>query len=195
MKKIISLVLAGVLVLGASALVFAYGGHRGYGPQGKSNHYQRRMNGEERVNLSQAQIEQIEEVKDKYFAKQDDLRDKLRAKKEELRELYFDKEAAKEEIISLQAEINNLRAELADLRMEQRLEMRNILTTEQLGEYENVDRSNLPRFSRRRRGLESRGAQRRYGAGSRFGRGSRGQIRHRGHQGYCGRGFGPRMRY
>ena len=181
MKRLVSLVLAVSLVLGGSSLVFAYSGHgqnvggqQGYKTQGRNNQFQQnRMTVQERLDLSEKQVEKMEKSRDEYFDKQDELRDDLEDKREELREMYFDSEVNKSEFMSLQQEVNQLRSELANLRVEHRLEMRNVLTTEQLEECED-----LARFGRR--------------SGKRgFGRsGSRGT---RGHSGHHRGGFGPGM--
>ncbi|MBM7557562.1 Spy/CpxP family protein refolding chaperone [Halanaerobacter jeridensis] len=182
MKKIVSLVLVLSLVIGVSALAVAYsgqgpkaGGQQGYRTQGRNNQFQQnRMTWQERLNLSEEQVEKMEELRDEYFDQQYDLRDDREDKREELREMYFDSTANKDEIMNLQQEVNQLRTQLADLRMEHRLEMRNILTTEQLEECED-----LGSFGRRGR----RGVGR---TGKRGPRANRGH--HRG-------GFGPGMRY
>lgn len=164
MKKLFSLVLVLSLVLGGSALVFAYSGpQRGYRGEGRNNQVpQDRMTWEERLDLSDEQAEKIEELRDDHFDKQDELRDDLFDKREELRDMYFDSEAKQDELLSLQEEVNQLQAKLADTRMEHRLEMRSILSDEQLEEC-----ADLANFGHR-------GAQRGRGFRRTQGRGRRG---------------------
>ena len=170
MKKIVSLVLVLSLVLGGSALVFAYSGpQKGNRGQGRNNQVQQnRMTGAERLDLSEEQVEEMEELRDEHFDKQDELRDDLFDKREELREMYFDSEVNKDELLSLQEEINQLQAKLADSRMEHRLEMRNILSDEQWEEC-----ADLGGFAYQggQRGRGSRRAQGRHGRGRRGARG------------------------
>lgn len=182
MKKLVSLVLAVSLLLGGSALAFAYPGHgqkaggqQEYRTEERNNQFQQnRMTGQERLELSEEQVEQLEELRAEYFDKQDELRDDLEDKREELREMYFDSAVDEGKIISLQQQVNQLQAELADLRLEHRLALRNVLSAEQLEDCEE-----LGRFGR----LEGRRG---------FGRfGSRGA---RGHRGHHRTGFGPAMK-
>ncbi|MFO7819156.1 MAG: periplasmic heavy metal sensor [Halanaerobacter sp.] len=176
MKKLVSLVLVLSLVLGGSALVFAYSGpQKGNRGQGRNNQAQQnRMTGAERLDLSDEQIEKMEELRDEHFEKQDELRDDVFDKREELREMYFDSEANKDEIVSLQEEVNQLQAKLADARMEHRLGMRDILSDEQLEES-----ADLANFGRRG-GQKGRGRD----------RGGRGRRETKGRRANCA-GFGP----
>ena len=176
MKKIVSLVIVLSLVIGGSALAFAYAGQQrgGYKQQGRNNQLQQnRITWQERLNLSEEQLEKMEELREEHFEKQDELREDLADKREELREMYFDNEANENELMSLHREVNQLRIQLTDSRMEHRLAMRNVLSAEQLEECED-----LGRFDHRGR----RGAR----VGRREPRANRGH--HRG-------GFGPGMRY
>ena len=180
MKKIVSLVLVLSLVLGASAVVFAYGNHsRGdsrYREERRRDDFRRdRESMGERLNLSEAQLEKLDDLRDKYFDQQEDLRDQLADKKEEARDMYIDQDGTESEIMSLHQEIDGLQNELSKLRVEYRLEMRKILTAEQLEEF-----GEFGRLGRR---------------GFRQHRGYRMQRGFRGRRADCGSGFGPGMRY
>jgi Spy/CpxP family protein refolding chaperone len=121
MKKSISFVLVLTLVLGISVYALAHGNNNGVS-QGSQNGYH------EQLNLSAEQEEQMEKFQDRYYERTDELREK----REELRELYFDKNASRQEIVKAQRELNQLRAESFELRTKSQLGVRNMMTSEQL---------------------------------------------------------------
>jgi len=125
MKKLLSISLVAVLILGLSVFVWAHGGsNNNY--NNDAGHY-----GQE-LNLSHQQEEQLEELEDDYYDQLDDLRDDLWDKREDLRDEYVDKSNKKEDIIELQQEVNQLRNKLFELQQEYRLEVRDILSSSQL---------------------------------------------------------------
>ncbi|TDX51432.1 Spy/CpxP family protein refolding chaperone [Orenia marismortui] len=130
MRRSLSFVLVMTMVLGISVYAFAHGGGNGFN-QGPRNTY-RNNNYHDDLNLSREQEDKIEELQDKYYDQMDDLMDDLRDKGRDLRDLYFDKDAKRNEILELQAEVNQLRNQMSILMTEMRLEMRDILTAEQL---------------------------------------------------------------
>jgi Spy/CpxP family protein refolding chaperone len=129
MRKILSFVLAMTLVLGVSVYAFAHGGGNGFAQDPRINH--RNNNFRDELNFSNQQKDQIQELQDKYHDQMDDLMDDMRDKSRDLRDLYFDK-GAKDDILKLQAEVNQLRDKMAMLMAEMKLEIRDILTAEQL---------------------------------------------------------------
>jgi len=130
MKRILSFVLVMTMVLGISVYAFAHGGN-GFNSQGTRNGY-RNNNHRNDLNLSNAQEDQLEGLQDKYYDQMDDLMDDMRDKNDDLRDLYFDKDADRNEIIAAQKEVNLLRNKMFDVMAEMQLEMRDILTAEQL---------------------------------------------------------------
>ncbi|MCK8824472.1 Spy/CpxP family protein refolding chaperone [Fuchsiella alkaliacetigena] len=145
MKKTVSVVLILVLVLGLSSLAFARIGSRGQGMMGRDygmrgvdcDRGRSRLDGED-LNLTEEQERELEDLKIEYYEKSELVREEMWDKRAQLRELYYDSEASDGELRSLQNEIDGLRAELMELKDEQRLSLREILTAEQL---EKLDRS------------------------------------------------------
>jgi uncharacterized protein HemX len=125
MKKLLSISLVAVLILGLSVFVWAHGGSNNNYNNG-AGHY------EQDLNLSHQQEDQLEELEDDYYDQLDDLRDDLWDKREDLRDEYVDKSNKEEYIIELQQEVNQLRNQLFKLQQEYRLEVRDILSSSQL---------------------------------------------------------------
>ncbi len=124
MKKFLSIVMVIMLVMGVSIYAFANNFGRDY----REDDYD--------FNFSRAQEDSLEDLEDKYEDDLDDLMDDLRDKSEDLHDLYFDKDSNPKEIIKVQEEINSLRDEVYTLRIEMKLEIREILTVEQLEDME-----------------------------------------------------------
>lgn len=171
MKKIMSISLVMVLVLGLSVLVLAHG-QTGRGNGYAQNDYYNQLR------LSEQQIDDLEELEDEYYDRVDDLRDNLWDKQEDLRDAYIDKDVKEERINEMHSEINKLRQELFEINQQYRLELRAMLSDRQLEE--------MSRYGMRGMGFYNCG---RYGRGSR----RRGQMYGPGmmHRG-PGNGYGPR---
>ena len=128
MKKILSVSLVAVLVLGLSVFVLAHGqGNRDYNGYDQDEYYNH-------LNLSEQQIHDLEELEEEYYDQVDDLRDEIWDKRDDLRELYFDKDSKEEEIVNLHNEINKLRQNLFEINQDYRLELRKMLSSRQLEE-------------------------------------------------------------
>ncbi|GAB6100562.1 hypothetical protein JCM16358_24410 [Halanaerocella petrolearia] len=135
MKKIVSLGLILVLLVAGSALVLAHGG--GFGNQGSvgrgyrydQDYYQYQLN------LSDDQLNQIEELRDEYYHQAEDIMDQLRDKNYELHELYFEQNASRDKVVGLQEEVNGLRNKLIKLRTNFYWKLRNVLTDDQLEQF------------------------------------------------------------
>ncbi|MCK8817556.1 periplasmic heavy metal sensor [Natroniella sulfidigena] len=127
MKRIISLVLVGLLVLGMSSVVFGYGraGMRGHmmSQSEYNNDY---------LDLSNEQLEEMRALEDEYYQQTRELNDQLRRKRDDLRYLYSQSDASQDELAQLQNEISILREELRSLQDEYQLAKRDILSAEQL---------------------------------------------------------------
>ncbi len=141
MKRVLTIFLVGILVLGLASFAFAYNGKGSMqGREGNRSGMMRNRDDlrrgleqlQERLNLSDQQMEKIEALQDKYFDQFDDISDRLREKSDDLKDTYFDSDVNEEEIIALQKEVNQLKNELANLRLKKHLEMKEILTAEQL---------------------------------------------------------------
>ena len=81
--------------------------------------------------LREEQLEKIRALREKYFKEIAPLREKLFAKRMELRSLWFSRDLDEEKIKSLQKEIIDLRAKIAQKMGEAKLEISKILTPEQ----------------------------------------------------------------
>ncbi len=79
--------------------------------------------------LTEEQIRKIWETREKFMKEIAPLREKLFAKRMELRSLWFSPELDEEKIKSLQKEIIDLRAKIAQKMGEARMEIYKILTT------------------------------------------------------------------
>ncbi|PRX27694.1 Spy/CpxP family protein refolding chaperone [Orenia metallireducens] len=129
MRKILSFALVMTLVLGVSVYAFAHGSGNGFAQDSRSNYRNNDFRNE--LNISKEQKDKIEDLQDKYHDQIDDLMDDMRDKRRDLRDLYFDK-GVKDDVLKLQAEINQLRDKMSMLMAEMQLEIRDILTAEQL---------------------------------------------------------------
>ena len=119
-----SLSLVVVLVLGVSVFVLAHGQTR-INNRDQDNYYNQ-------LRLSEQQIDTVEELKDDYYDRVDDLKEQLWAKQEDLRNAYIDKDVKKKKIVEIHDQINKLRQNLFKLNQQQRLKLRDMLTSSQL---------------------------------------------------------------
>ncbi|MCK8817904.1 periplasmic heavy metal sensor [Natroniella sulfidigena] len=134
MKRIISLVLVGLLVLGMSSVVFGYGraGTRGHMmSQGEYSNYN--------LDLSDEQLEEMRALEDEYYQQTRELKDQLRRKRDDLRYLYSQADASQDELARLQNEISILNEELRSLQDEYQLAKRDVLSAEQLEKMNSTD--------------------------------------------------------
>ncbi|WP_051412239.1 Spy/CpxP family protein refolding chaperone [Halonatronum saccharophilum] len=135
MKKVLSLVLVGFLVLGLANIGFAHSmmGRR-ESVRGEGSSYHRNLD------LSTEQIDQIKRLEDEYYRNRRDLMEELRDKNYDLRRLYEDKSVDSKEIKRLEDEVIELRNELTRLRRDYDLEVRELLLEDQLREYSRYGR-------------------------------------------------------
>lgn len=128
MKKLLGLGLIVVLVASISVFTFAHGG-------GQVND----VNGDyyrDELNLSTTQVDKVEQIKNKYYERADNIIDDLKEQNYELRELYFAKDNNRDQIIKVREKINQLRDNLFEVRTEMYLDLRQILTADQLARLE-----------------------------------------------------------
>mgnify|MGYP006308167835 FL=1 len=155
MKKLMSISLVIVLVLGVSVFVLAHG-------QARRNGY----NQDEYYNqlrLSEQQVHNLEELEDDYYDKVDDLRDELWDKQEDLREVYVDKDIKREEISQMHNQINKLRQELFKINQQYRLKLREMLSDKQLEEMNRYGMRGIGFYNCGRYGHSSRRRGQMYG--------------------------------
>lgn len=133
MKRTLAIVF--ILVLLVSGLTYAHGGifgsRFGYDEQNEQNEI-----------LTEEEKEEIFTVRENHFEKQEAIFAELAEKQEELDLLLQDYNADREEISSLQDEVDDLRSELQELRLEEREEIKDLLSAEQweqLNEYGNFN--------------------------------------------------------
>ena len=106
---------------GAGPMMMGGGYHYGYGPgMGFWS------------TLTDEQRQKIEELRSKFLSETAEIRGKLQAKSIELRNLWTDPEASEEEILAKSAEVKDLRDQLYEISLKCRLEIRKLLTPEQL---------------------------------------------------------------
>ncbi|MFW6309347.1 MAG: periplasmic heavy metal sensor [bacterium] len=135
MKKLISFVLAVVLVVGLSSAAIAWSG-RGSRTAAPAEERYNNSSGPAgcRFELSEYEDEKLTEIREEYWQEREKLELQLEEKQIEFDELYYDSNSSKTEIESLQDEINELRRRILALRDEFRLELRENLTDEELEE-------------------------------------------------------------
>jgi len=173
MKKII---IAGMMValLAAAGLAMAqdseknpgmgmgYGPHSGGGHSGSHGLWKA-------LNLTPEQVEKMKALRKSFFEQTLPLRNDLMSKKFELKALWLKPDPDEGSILSKQKEISALKAQLGEIAIKNRFEMRQILTPEQQAKLAN---------------LRSQ-AWHEYGKGCGFGPGP-------GHRHEMGMGMGPR---
>ncbi|GAB6098437.1 hypothetical protein JCM16358_03160 [Halanaerocella petrolearia] len=126
MKRFLSFALVMTLVLGVSVYAFAHGGGSNFNQVNRNNDYRQDLN------LSDEQLDSINHLRDEYQDKMHDLMDDMMDKRDDLRDLYFDKNAKRNEIIEAEKEVNQLRNKMYKLMTEMQLEIRGIMSSEQL---------------------------------------------------------------
>lgn len=114
--------------------------------------------------LTDEQRQKIEDLTSKFLSETAEIRGRLQAKSIELRDLWANPEASEEEILAKSAEVRDLKDQLYEISLKHRLEIRKLLTPEQI---------------------------RMWGAGPRMGFGPWGGFK-AGRGARTGRGFGPR---
>lgn len=124
MKKLLGLGLIVVLVVGVSVFAFAHDG--GHENDVDEDYYR------DELNLSTTQVDKMERIKNKYYERADNIIDDLKEQNHELRELYFTKDNNRNQIIKVREKINQLGDSLFKLRTEVYLDLREILTANQL---------------------------------------------------------------
>ena len=173
MKKIIVAV-GMVVLLAAAGLVMAQGYEKGPGMgMGYGPHSGGRLGGHglwRALNLTPEQTQKMQALRESFFKETLPLRNDLMSKKLELRSLWLQPNLDEEKILAKQKELSDLRAQIQEKAIKNRLEMRQILTPEQQAQLAN---------------LRSR-AWHEYGRGCGFGPGP-GRPHHE-----MGMGYGPR---
>ncbi|MFW6271247.1 MAG: Spy/CpxP family protein refolding chaperone [Bacillota bacterium] len=138
-------ILALILILGVSGLVVAHpGGGFRFGFRDDNYDNQETPYYRSDHNFTLEQEDQLAEIEEEYYEKRLNLQDEISEKQYELNDLYYDSEVSSSEIKEKQNEVDELRDQLYDLRREEELELREILTSEQLEEiyeYENDPRN------------------------------------------------------
>ncbi|MCK8816765.1 periplasmic heavy metal sensor [Natroniella sulfidigena] len=135
MKRIISLVVVGLLVLGMATVAFGYGraGTRGGMMSQDEGHMMSQGDyNNDYLDLSDEQLAEMRALEDEYYQQTRELNDQLRRKRDDLRYLYSQSDTSQNELAQLQTEINQIRGALSSLRNEYDLAVRDILPTEQL---------------------------------------------------------------
>ena len=128
MKKMIVAIMA-VALLATSGVAIAQGWGRGagmgYGPCAAG------------VNLSAEQIQQMQEMRKKFFDETASLREEMFQKNADLRSLWAQPNPDPSAISEKQKEINALRTQMQTLATQHRLEARKVLTPEQQAQLQN----------------------------------------------------------
>jgi len=142
MKKIISMILVlGLLVTGFSLSIDAFGGPKG-GNNGVQTTKGYNQNDVQRnfynnpLDLDDSQMEKMNEARNDFFEKREDLQSELQGLNSELKELVMEN-ADDEEIATIRTKINNLQSELENSRVNYWNQVKNILTEEQIAEMNN----------------------------------------------------------
>ena len=130
MKKItITIILALVLALSTMALAWGPGFGRGSGPGPGSG-----FPGYAIPNLTAEQSAQMQDCRDSFLKELGPLREELLAKREELQKLWSDPNADPSVIKAKQNEMFDLRSKFQEKATNMRLEMRKVLTPEQVAQ-------------------------------------------------------------
>ena len=95
------------------------------------------------LGLSKEQKEKMREIRKSFLADTHDLRYDIRLKHIEMRKLYTDPKATNESVLAKQREINALIMKLMDRKALMRVELRKLLTPEQIGK---LDRPGFFKF-------------------------------------------------
>ena len=141
MKKLFIAVLA-VVFLASAGIALAQGwgrgGGMGYGPCGQG--YGPGAGGPgplaSKLNLTPEQNQKIQAMNEAFFKETIPLRNDLMAKQLELKGLWGQTTPDQEKILAKQKEINALRAQMQEKGTKHRLEMRKVLTPEQVAKFQ-----------------------------------------------------------
>lgn len=222
MKKLLTVLLVISLIGISAGVVFAHGPHRRMGSgeyRARYNEDDGYRNANQRIDLSQDQLDEIADLRDEFYNQTEDLRSELRTLNRELRDLEF-RQASYDKIEEVEAEMEELLTDLDEKRAAHQKDVEAVLTEEQLsiieengyqaGERYNQGFNNdynyghhngfnsRSKFSDRRdsyRGFNSFGPHRGFGMMGMMGMMGRGF--NRGHHGFqgdryrSGSGFGP----
>jgi Spy/CpxP family protein refolding chaperone len=98
--------------------------------RGKPRGKERAEQLQERLNLSNPQMEQLSSIRQKYRSQMEQVREKMKAKGQELSQM-IQGNASENDLRNKHQEMSVLRREMEDLRFESMLEVRKVLTPEQ----------------------------------------------------------------
>lgn len=132
-KSLLYLPLIVILVFSVAAVSVGYSAYKGYQcySQGKIAEYILEK-WETRLDLSNAQIEEIRALIDDTKVKRQEVRNKLLSERKAVAELFFTEGSTKEELLT---EINNIKSDISalmDTFAGTAIDIRNVLTPEQL---------------------------------------------------------------
>jgi Spy/CpxP family protein refolding chaperone len=113
-------------------------GRPGFGPGARGG-----FDGSNYLNLSKEQIDKMQELRGRHYAETRDLRYELSQKQLEMRRLFTDPKAEDATVLAKQKELSSLRQKLMDKMAQIPLEMRKVLTPEQL---QKIDQMSGGRF-------------------------------------------------
>jgi Spy/CpxP family protein refolding chaperone len=113
-------------------------GRPGFGPGARAG-----FNGPNYLNLSKEQIDKMQELRGRLYAETRDLRYELSQKQLEMRKLFTDPKIEDATVLAKQKELISLRQKLMDKMAQMPLEMRKVLTPEQL---QKIDQMPVGRF-------------------------------------------------
>lgn len=86
----------------------------------------------DRLQLSEEQVERIEDIRRRFAEDSSELRGAIREKKEEIDRLFRDPDSGTDQIVEEQKALFTLKGQLAEMAMDSRLEIRGELKAEQL---------------------------------------------------------------
>jgi Spy/CpxP family protein refolding chaperone len=90
------------------------------------------------LELTNSQVDQIEDVFSSHKNKMLELRSKLRKKDEELSKKASNPNSTREEILQLTDEVENIKGELRDIRVDMLLRIRDVLSPQQRGKLQEI---------------------------------------------------------
>lgn len=132
MKKVL-VVLVAVMLLATTTVISAFA--QGWGPERKGGpcfRHEGRMGFAPGINLSKEQMEKMWELREKHRSDTQTLRHDLFQKGIELRTLFSDPKASDAAILAKQKEVDALKQQIENKRMQLKLAERKVLTPEQL---------------------------------------------------------------
>ena len=101
----------------------------------------------EQLNLSEAQMQDIREIRERYGPDLQELHGDIRSERDQLRQLMAGS-ASESEIRSQHSRVLNLHQEMAETRFDSMLEIRNVLTPEQRQEWAELVEQRRDEFGR-----------------------------------------------